>query len=75
MVDKSINCGDCEYWKKIDDYEVAPMFEGYKLCIRHSHDRSFDISKVNATAVCLSEGIEGEFITKSSFGCIEGKRK
>ena len=72
MVD-TVTCGNCKYWKPITDYKVGKMLIEYKLCTKHSQERDFDASNVNATAVCLSEGIEGELLTKENFGCIEGE--
>jgi hypothetical protein len=72
-----MNCKDCRHWEK-DDHMIKNLnlpVEDTAFCSLHSLDGAADIKNVLALAICFSEGIDGELITRGDFGCVsfEGK--
>ncbi len=69
-----MNCKDCKHWDKksfvIEDWEIP----SYGECKRYDHDQ-VKFATEQFAAICWSEGISGEFLTKGNFGCKEFKRK
>ena len=67
---KAETCQTCIHWTAClsykDIYDTMKDFSANGMCRKHS-----DVSEGNALAVCNSEGILGDFITKKKFGCNE----
>ena len=69
-----VSCGSCKYWDK-EDFRISSLprdFNGMGVCTKHTHERTQNMKEELADAICFTEGIGGEFITREAFGCVSG---
>ena len=63
-------CKDCKYWNTTSCF-LSDVCGDFGYCEKHSPERGDDTKDNLAIAMCYGEGIEGEFLTKPEFGCVE----
>lgn len=70
-------CGECRAWDQrniccFDEFLSSPSVFG--LCNKHSHEELIHPDKhgleIVAAALDVSEGTQGEFVTRKDFGCV-----
>ena len=60
------NCRTCIYWSTSDIKMLSAFSNNHGYC-----EKSEAIDKTDMMiATCMSEGIEGELITRDDFGCV-----
>ena len=59
------NCQNCIWWEK-EFYDKKYYTENHGQC----KNEELDLNDGIFNAICMSEGISGDLITRSDFGCI-----
>jgi hypothetical protein len=66
-----MSCEHCKYWSKEDSHILRGYNGNYGVCVAANTTDS----EGKMDAICFSESVSAELITRKDFGCVNQKSK